>query len=224
VAPDVCNVNICIQAENVYDVNMDQISSPHKGAYHHGNLREALIEAGLAVLDNAKAEDLSLRALAREVGVTANAAYRHFQDKDDLLNALAAEGFRRFAAQQRLAVAQHTETTARLQASGRAYITFAMGQAPLFKLMFSRLQHIGGHAELAQASNDAIAVLLESAAQQAGSKPGDEGALVMAAACWATVHGLSELAMGGQLQFFGMPVPALIDKVMSMPMSPKSCG
>ncbi len=208
-----------IQPEDVYDVNMELKAKPTKGAYHHGNLREALIEAGLKALEAAPAGDMSLRALAREVGVTANAAYRHFHDKDDLLNALAAEGFRRFAAQQRSAVAQHTDTTARLQASGRAYITFAMGQAPLFKLMFARLQHVATHAELAQASSDAIAVLLASAAAQAGSNPGGEGALVMAAACWALVHGLSDLAMGGQLQVFGMPAQALIDKVMSMPLA-----
>src|SRR3989344_594769 len=78
--------------------------SPHTKpdrAYHHGDLRNALIDAGLTALEAQDASELSLRALARELGVSANAVYRHFADKEALLSALAAEGFRRFAREQR---------------------------------------------------------------------------------------------------------------------------
>ncbi len=211
---------MCIQLDNVYDVNMEETSMPRKGAYHHGNLRAALIEAGLAALASGQEGsevDLSLRLLAKQVGVTANAAYRHFADKDDLLNALAAEGFRRFAQAQRDAVAGPSEPAMKLQAAGLAYITFATSHPPLFRLMFSRVGCLGEHAELMMASQEAMAVLLESAAAQVKGQPGDEHAVVMAAACWALVHGLSDLALGGQLAVFGMPPQALIGKVMALP-------
>lgn len=214
---DVCGVNMCIQTDHVYDVNMEETSMPRKGAYHHGHLRSALIEAGLAALASGQEGDLSLRLLARQVGVTANAAYRHFTDKDDLLNALAAEGFRRFARGQRDAIAGKSEPALRLQASGMAYIAFATSHAPLFRMMFSRVGCMGDHAELLQASQDAMSVLLESAAAQVNGRPGDEHAVVMAAACWALVHGLSDLALGGQLAVFGLPPQELIAKVMSLP-------
>jgi len=76
---------------------------------------------------------------------------------------------------------------------------------------------LGEHAELMQASQEAMAVLLESAAAQVKGQPGDEHAVVMAAACWALVHGLSDLALGGQLAVFGMPPQQLIGKVMALP-------
>src|SRR3989344_5606520 len=91
--------------------------SPHTKpdrAYHHGDLRNALIDAGLTALEAQDASELSLRALARELGVSANAVYRHFADKEALLSALAAEGLRRFAREQREARAQlDTEPAAR---------------------------------------------------------------------------------------------------------------
>jgi AcrR family transcriptional regulator len=206
-----------IETDHVYDVNMEEASVPIKGAYHHGNLRSALIEAGLTALASGQEGELSLRFLARQVGVTANAAYRHFADKDDLLNALAAEGFRRFAQGQTDAIAGKTEPALRLQASGMAYIAFATSHAPLFRLMFARVGCMGEHAELMQASRDSMGVLLESAAAQVNGQPGDEHAVIMAAACWALVHGLSDLALGGQLAVFGLPPQELIAKVMSLP-------
>jgi AcrR family transcriptional regulator len=151
--------------------------------------------------------------------VTANAAYRHFADKEDLLNVLAAEGFRRFADQQAQAVAPHVGATERLRASGMAYIAFATAHAPLFKLMFSRVSSpsIHTHQELQQASLSAMSVLLGEAADQMQVPAGDERALVMAAACWSLVHGLSELAQGGQLAVFGIEPHDLIERVMCLP-------
>lgn len=206
-----------IQTQNVYDVNMQDVEASVRGAYHHGNLKEALIEAGMKALATSEADELSLRMLAREVGVTANAAYRHFADKDDLLNALAAEGFRRFAQSQRQAVLGHATPEERLKASGLAYIAFAMAQPGLYRLMFGRLDHVGQHADLQCNSLDAMATLLEAAAAQLNVPAHDERVRVAAAACWGLVHGLSALAMGGQLAVFGMNQQDLIERVMSLP-------
>ncbi len=185
--------------------------------YHHGKLKEALIEAGMQALISTEPDYLSLRMLARQVGVTANAAYRHFKDKDDLLNALAAEGFSRFAQNQRDAVAAHTSPEERLKASGLAYIAFALAQPGLYRLMFGRLDHMGSHADLQCNSMNAMSVLLDAAAAQLNVPAHDEQVRVAAAACWGLVHGLSALAMGGQLAVFGMDQQALIDRVMDLP-------
>jgi len=208
---------MCIQTQNVYDVNMEDVETLARGAYHHGNLKEALIEAGMKALATAEADELSLRMLAREVGVTANAAYRHFADKDDLLNALAAEGFKRFAQSQRQAVAGHDAPEERLKASGLAYIAFAMAQPGLYRLMFGRLDQMCNHADLQCNSMDAMSVLLDAAAAQLKMPEHDERVRVAAAACWGLVHGLSALAMGGQLAVFGMNQQDLIERVMSLP-------
>jgi AcrR family transcriptional regulator len=211
---DVCGVNICIERANVYDVNM-KAEKPHaKVGYHHGHLREALLAAGLDALKTQSASELSLRALAKALGVTANAIYRHFADKDALLNAIAAEGFRRFAKTQREAVAMHGEPGPGLMASGRAYIRFSMDETALFKLMFERITLPQCDGELVPASLDALSVLLDCVAELVGAPADDERTRVAAAAAWGMVHGLSELAMGKQLSVLGLDTEALLDKVM----------
>jgi AcrR family transcriptional regulator len=75
----------------------------HKSSYHHGDLRAALIRAGLALLQERDADDLGLREVARAVGVSAASVYRHFPNKEALLRALAAEGLKRLGEAQRAA-------------------------------------------------------------------------------------------------------------------------
>jgi AcrR family transcriptional regulator len=186
-----------------------------KVGYHHGNLREALIEAGLKSLAEQGPGNLSLRALAKTLGVSANAVYRHFADKDDWLNAMAAEGFSRFAQAQRDAVAEQSDAGARLMAAGRAYMAFAMHKPALFRLMFDRVTQCETHPELIAASLDALSVLLDCAAAVAQSSPHDEKTKVLAAAAWGMVHGLSELAMGKQLMVLGMDPQVLVERVMN---------
>lgn len=176
-------------------------------AYHHGDLRNALIEAGLAALEAQDASELSLRALARELGVSANAVYRHFADKDALLSALAAEGFRRFARAQREARAQLDTDPA---ATGLGYIRFAQRHPALFRLMFGRFTRACDSAELQEAALAAFGQLLEDsrasgAAGQVQPNPGaiDEATMLRAIARWSLVHGLSHLMLEGQLSFFG---------------------
>ena len=205
-------------------------SQAPRSGYHHGHLRSALIEAGLAALAQGDG-DISLRLLARQVGVTANAAYRHFDDKNDLFNAMAAEGFRRFAAGQAQARASVDEDAPgqdrgaeRLRALGKAYIAFAQAHPVLFRLMFDRVATQPEHAELREAASQAQSFLTEATAGLIHAQPGDETSLVVAAACWGLVHGLSELAMGGQLATLGMDPQVLIDRVMAMPPMLKGMG
>lgn len=185
--------------------------------YHHGNLRAALIEAGLAELEKSDQAELSLRAVAREVGVSANAAYRHFASKDDLLGALAAEGFRRFAAQQARAIQPKASTQEARSAAAKAYVSFAQAHPALFRLMFSHFLNASSSDDLKEAASAAFQGLLQTSATHAGVPIDSDQALLMALANWSMVHGLSHLMLDGQLGLFNMDVNKLIDGILALP-------
>jgi len=216
-----------MKPRNVDNVNMsaqhpasDEAVNITDRRYHHGNLRAALIEAGLAALDAGDGSDgqaLSLRAIARAVGVSANAAYRHFADKDALLGALAAEGFQRFAALQVQAAQGHTDVLAARTASGLAYIDFARSHPALFRLMFGHFTTgLHGHTALSDAATASFEALLAAAARESGSQPQDQKALLTALARWSLVHGLSHLLLDGQLHVFGPDMNQLIEGVLTL--------
>ena len=198
--------------------------SPHtlpakpERAYHHGDLRNALIDAGLTALEAHDASELSLRALARELGVSANAVYRHFADKDALLSALAAEGFRRFAAEQAQAhVAEPGAQGGSAElASGLRYVQFAQRHPGLFRLMFGRFLHASRDPELQAAAVSAFEQLLAQS-QPAGHHRNapDEATLMRALAKWSLVHGLSHLMLEGQLGLFGGQSDTLVQAVLA---------
>lgn len=194
---------------------MDNVGNPTRN-YHHGNLRAALIEAGLMALETGDEAGFSLRAVAREVGVSANAAYRHFASKDDLLGALAAEGFRRFAAQQ-AAAAQEAPTIRDMQtATAKAYVSFAQAHPALFRLMFSRFLYASSSEDLKTAAASAFQLLLQASAQQAGVTPDSEQAMMTAVANWSMVHGLSHLMLDGQLAAFGFSMDKMIEGIIGL--------
>lgn len=209
-------------SHNVDNVNMTNGNPSFERPYHHGNLRTALIEAGLLALEQTDASELSLRAIARDIGVSANAAYRHFADKQALLSALAAEGFRRFSAAQQAAqqaVNQQASADATMtgsMATGRAYIAFAQAHPALFRLMFGHLFSEQRDPDLLAASMSAFEELVSASAQDMRVDPGDDRALVTAIARWSLVHGLSHLLLDGQLAMFGDRVDQLVNSVMSI--------
>jgi AcrR family transcriptional regulator len=117
---------------------------PPRARYHHGDLRNALVGAALERIGQGGQAAFSLREAARDVGVSANAAYRHFDDKAALLTAAAAAGFERLSRRMRLAMNRAARRAgggsvaiARFKAVGRAYVAFALDQPELFRLMFS---------------------------------------------------------------------------------------
>ena len=101
-----------------------------KGAYHHGNLRRALIDAGLALIDREGATALSLRAVAQRVGVSAAAPYRHFPSREALLAAVAEEGFRLLGKELQHAIDAESDPARRLAESGLAYVQYAAAPHP----------------------------------------------------------------------------------------------
>jgi len=94
--------------------------------YHHGNLREVLLESGLRLIAEVGPSGFTLRELARRAGVSHNAPYRHFRDRDDLMAAVATQGYRELTHAMRRAAEDHIDPLNRLKQAGLAYITFAL--------------------------------------------------------------------------------------------------
>src|ERR1700751_4159428 len=94
--------------------------------YHHGNLREELLEAAISLIAEVGPTAFTLREVARRAGVSHNAPYRHFRHKDDLIASVAAEGYRELTDAMRRAAAKHPRAVDRLKHAGLAYIEFAL--------------------------------------------------------------------------------------------------
>ncbi len=105
-------------------------------SYHHGDLRDALIRAARKILEKDGLAELSLRQVARAVGVSPAAPYHHFADKHALLTAVATLGFAALRSEMLMRMAKETDPVARLDASGVGYVVFAVDNPALFRLMF----------------------------------------------------------------------------------------
>jgi AcrR family transcriptional regulator len=164
-------------------------------AYHHGDLSAALIAQGLRLLESGDAASFSLREVARGVGVSAPAVYRHFPDKAAFLAALAQEGLNRLAHDQAAAQVGHPEGFA---ASGRAYVRFALANPGLFRLIFASAHHAGPDLEH-DPQGSAGWQLREHVAHLLGPDARAEQYRVLAYRAWALVHGLSMLILDQQI-------------------------
>jgi AcrR family transcriptional regulator len=189
-------------------VNMTEVSE--KRSYHHGDLRSALIETGMRLIENSDAEHLSLREVAREVGVSAPAVYRHFPDKAALLTALAQEGLERLGVAQHAAAAQAGGGADGFNASGRAYVRFALKHPALFRLIMSYTPLIDHFAVPEDNVSSPMRLLRETVAALApeGTEPAVMRAVALRA--WSQVHGLAMLMLDGQV----LPDDELIDAVI----------
>ena len=174
-----------------------------KLGYHHGSLRETLIEAGVKAVARRGVAALNLRELATRAGVSPGAPYHHFADRAALLAAIAEEGFRRFEADLvKARDAEPADASARVEALGRAYLSFAVAHPGYFRVMFHGDAVSSGPAE---AGLRAFGLLREAvvACQEAGTAPaGDPEPLVLTA--WSTVHGLATLWVDRALPFKGL--------------------
>jgi AcrR family transcriptional regulator len=177
---------------------LDQQEQPTERSYHHGELRETLMEAALASIAAHGTEKLSLRALAREAGVSATAPYRHFPSKQSLLAALAEEGFLELRARfDIVAAAPHTDLEGRLLALGMVYIEFALAHPTTFELMFgSVLGDFTGFHSLTEAAEGCYLVLYRILEE--GLSPESYPRLTatrLGGIVWAGVHGIASLIL-----------------------------
>ncbi|EDX89431.1 TetR/AcrR family transcriptional regulator [Alcanivorax sp. DG881] len=184
-------------------------------AYHHGDLHQQAHDQALAVLRLEGDGAISLRAIAKQIGVSAPALYRHYADRESLLAELAISGFAALR-QQLLSVDQHAPRAA-LIGIGLAYVAFAQSEPNLYRLMFGgRVLPKGAHPRLDQAGLDAFNVLQDTIArgQRAGYlKPAPLA--LMTATAWSLVHGLSQLTIDGHLPNAGAE-PQLAEGITSL--------
>ena len=170
-----------------------------KRKYHHGDLRAALIEAGMSLLAERAANDLSLREIARLAGVTATSVYRHFPDKAALLAALGREGLERLAAAQHAAFETVGGGADGFAATGRAYVRFALDNPALFRLIFSSPATENPLADPEESGqSEALAFLLANAASASAQSPG-RSPRTAALRAWSVAHGLAMLMLDGQV-------------------------
>jgi AcrR family transcriptional regulator len=172
------------------------------GKYHHGDLKKALIEAGIEILSKEGAAGLSLRKVAQRAGVSHSAPYAHFPDKQALVAAISTEGFSQLYEQINSAVASYAGYPKRQLIEGtRSYAKFAMEHADIFKIMFSSiLEKETDYPEFVEVSQKTFesVVGVVRACQAAGVL--DEGSSeVMAVAVWGQVHGIVSLILEGQI-------------------------
>ncbi len=164
--------------------------------YHHGNLRAELLDTALEQLRMVAADDLSLRALARAVGVSQTAPYRHFADKGELLAAMATRGYRDLLQTLRQAGKSADDCpTEQLVAFAHAYVDYAGRQPQLFKLMFGpAVQPAERYPELREASRETfrlVQTILGRGMQLGQFRQQD--VVYLANAAWAGIHGLATL-------------------------------
>lgn len=137
-----------------------RFATAQKNSYHHGNLRFALVEAGLVLLEESGAGALSIRQLAKYIAVSQAAPYHHFPDKNALLAALAAEGFRRAGIALRRTPVKHPTIERRIRGILKGYVRFAQNSPELFRLMYGPIiQNKSFYSELVDASSDAFNAL-----------------------------------------------------------------
>jgi AcrR family transcriptional regulator len=173
---------------------------PGRRGYHHGGLKDALVEAARALMAEHGPAGFTLAEAAKRVGVTNAAPYRHFADRSDLMGELARRGFDLFA--ERLAGAWDEgkpDARAALRRMGRAYLGFAAAEPGLYTAMFDSAKALRGPGAIAVA-NKAFDGLSHAAAGVLAAAGGDpREARHLALEIWALSHGTAMLALAGHL-------------------------
>jgi len=179
--------------------------------YHHEDLREELIDAGIRLLDTGGYENLSLRKVAQACGVSHTAPYRHFRDKDDLVIAIAAKIHHRFNGSLKAAVAMHPgDVGAQIDEMGCAYVHFFMENPSYLRLLFLSDIHrridtrFGGRSGLFENPEETFYdAIRRYAAEHGGTSSVSSDAQALALGAWGLVHGITILLVHGDFQYEG---------------------
>jgi AcrR family transcriptional regulator len=171
-------------------------------SYHHGDLKNALIGAGVAILSEEGLEGLSLRKVAQRAGVSHNAPYSHFADKQSLIAAISTEGFQQLYESLDAAITANLKKPRKqLQQAALAYVRFALEHRDTFKIMFSGVlekeKEYPAFVEISQKTFRRVVDIVR-ACQKAGLLK-SRSAELTAVAVWGQVHGIVSLALEGQI-------------------------
>jgi len=181
--------------------------------YHHGDLRRALVEAAERLLEREGASALSLRAVAREAGVSSAAPYHHFKDKNELLSAVARLGFEQMGQAMKRAIEGLTSPSERMNAVGVAYVCFARENVALYTLMYDSGRDRDFRADAPQSPDSPLAIVMQTIRDNAPPDADPIDIQLSQIAGWCAAHGLSQMAgnkdfdplkakLGGEKAFF----------------------
>ncbi len=185
--------------------DMTRAGSHRRGreSYHHGNLREAMLEAALALIGERGPAGFTYAEVARAAGVSPAAPYRHFPDRNALIAEVARQGFERFAAELDNAAAHGTYATSAgslgaIERIGRAYLAFARREPAAYAAMFEPGFPLEDNAALLAASETAFGVMRQAALDFASALPQNirPPPLMVALHLWAMAHGVASLFVG----------------------------
>jgi AcrR family transcriptional regulator len=178
-------------------------------AYHHGNLREALIRAALELIARKGIAGFTLAEAARFTGVSPAAPYRHFRDRDELMASVAHRGFEQFeAALARAWDGGRPDAFTALDRLGKAYLEFARAEPAYYSAMFEAGVPVGADPSLREASERAFAVLRGVAEAICATMPaaGRPPTLMVALHIWVMAHGVASLFGRGDGAHRAMPM------------------
>lgn len=190
--------------------------SSRKPRYHHGDLREALVAAARLLVNERGAENFSLADACRVAGVSTAAPYKHFRDKNEVLQELIMLGFRDLRETGKAALqARGPTTTAGMIAMGQNYVRFARRESGLFRLMFGQNPALKEQPQVAACGEECFGVVIESVAAYCAANGIERDARSVAVELWTFVHGVSSLAIDGDYERVtpGLDTDALIERV-----------
>jgi AcrR family transcriptional regulator len=174
---------------------MRESQSAEARPYHHGDLRRALIDAASRLLEAEGPSALSLRAVAREAGVSPAAPYHHFKDKGELLDAVAHEGWTLLDQALGKAKAEAPSPREAMNNIGVAYVCFARENPALYRVMYDTARDKEALPDEMQQGEDSAYCKVRDTLIEAGADPNDTHDIELATtAAWCSAHGLAEMA------------------------------
>lgn len=199
--PDILTVSRLIKRRLIATVAI-MTTEASTSSYHHGDLRKTLLEVTTDMIRESGIEGLSLRKLADRVGVSRTAPYHHFKDKNELLCAIAEEGFRQHHLQGQLNFTDESRSMhERFRSFVHNYVKFASENPELYELMFGRTiwKQQGSTEELRSAAYPCFQhqLAMTKAWQEMGLLNRDENTLRLSQVIWGTLHGIAKLMIDG---------------------------
>lgn len=163
-----------------------------KKPYHHGDLASVILDEATKMLASHDASEISLRELARRLGVSHQAPYAHFKSKEELFSVMIIRGFREIEECSLAALEQHNDARSQLKMSGLSYIRFATSHPQLLHLMFQKKESVADEIKVAkQAAFAALIKIMHGGAESGVFRK--ENPFTMAQVAWSYIHGLSVL-------------------------------
>lgn len=187
-----------------------------KAAYHHGDLRQQLINAALRLIAERGPEQFTMADAARMAGVSIAAPYRHFQNRDDLIDSATMAGLERVANEMKQVLAGQTRGTVQsIAALGKNYVAFAVREPEMFQLIFRKVDDEERLCPIEEAGRETYGVLLEEVALYLNKDAVDEQVLRTALPLWTFVHGMATMLINDLLRVadFEVNPDELIDQM-----------